>query len=91
MNIKIDNIVLNDRKRKLNKDKVMELADSFKLLGQLEPILVDINKMRDANLFSEQRKVTMNTDGYTGFITYTIEELEYNNCIIAKNKDICEK
>ena len=40
MNIKIDNIVLNDRKRKLNKDKVMELADSFKLLGQLEPITV---------------------------------------------------
>ena len=57
----------------------------------VEWILVDINKMRDANLFSEQRKVTMNTDGYTGFITYTIEELEYNNCIIAKNKDICEK
>ncbi len=40
MNIKIDNIVLNDRKRKLNKDKAMELADSFKLLGQLEPITV---------------------------------------------------
>ncbi len=40
MNIKIDNIVLNDRKRKLNKDKVMELAGSFKLLGQLEPITV---------------------------------------------------
>lgn len=40
MNIQIDNIIVNNRKRKLNKDKVKELSESFKLLGQLEPITI---------------------------------------------------
>lgn len=40
MNIQIDNIVVNNRKRKLNKDKVKELSESFKLLGQLESITI---------------------------------------------------
>lgn len=48
-------------------------------------ILIDINKMRDTGLLSEQRAVIMNKDGYTGFVTYTIDELESHNCIIAKN------
>lgn len=40
MQIKIDDIVINNRKRKLNKDKVKELAKSMKLIGQLEPITI---------------------------------------------------
>jgi len=40
MNIKISDIVVSIRKRKLNKDKVNELAESMKLIGQLEPITV---------------------------------------------------
>lgn len=38
--IRIGDIVIGNRKRELNKDKVEELADSFKLIGQLEPITV---------------------------------------------------
>jgi len=40
MNIKIDDIVINNRKRKLNNDKVRDLAESMKLIGQLEPIMI---------------------------------------------------
>jgi len=40
MNIKINDIVINSRKRKLNENKVKELAESMKLIGQLEPITV---------------------------------------------------
>ena len=40
--------------------------------------------MREADLFSEQRPIKMNKDGYTGFVTYTIKELEYHSCIISR-------
>lgn len=40
MNIKISDIVINDRKRKLNKDKARQLAESMKLIGQLEPVTI---------------------------------------------------
>ncbi|MEN6487655.1 MAG: ParB N-terminal domain-containing protein [Smithella sp.] len=40
MNIKINDIVVNNRKRKLNENKVKELAESMKIIGQLEPITV---------------------------------------------------
>jgi len=40
MNININEIVINSRKRKLNQDKVKELAESMKLIGQLEPIMI---------------------------------------------------
>ena len=40
MNIKINEIVIGSRRRKLNKDKVSELAESMKLIGQLEPITI---------------------------------------------------
>lgn len=40
MNIKINDIVINSRKRKLNKDKVRELAESMELIGQLQPITI---------------------------------------------------
>ena len=36
MKIKISDIVIGNRRRKLNKDKVSELAESMKLIGQLE-------------------------------------------------------
>ena len=40
MNIKIREIEIGSRKRKLNEDKVKELAESLNLLGQLEPITI---------------------------------------------------
>jgi len=40
MNIKINDVVISSRKRKLNEDKVKELAESMKLIGQLEPITI---------------------------------------------------
>ena len=40
MKVDIDVIHINERKRKLNVDKVAELAESFLLLGQLEPITI---------------------------------------------------
>lgn len=43
MKVDIDSIRINDRKRKLNDDKVAELAESILLLGLLEPILVTQN------------------------------------------------
>ena len=40
MNIKINDIVIGSRRRKLNKDKVSVLAESMKLIGQLEPLTI---------------------------------------------------
>jgi len=40
MVIQINSIEVSNRKRSLNSDKVAEIAESFKLLGQLEPITV---------------------------------------------------
>lgn len=51
-------------------------------------ILVDINAMRKHGCFNDSRHVIMNKDGYTGFVTYSIEELESYNAIVAKNTHI---
>jgi len=40
MKVNINDIVISSRRRKLNKDKVSELAESMKLIGQLEPITI---------------------------------------------------
>lgn len=44
MKVDISSIRINERKRKLNADKVAELAESILLLGLLEPILVAQNR-----------------------------------------------
>ena len=49
-----------------------------------EWILVSIDAMRAAGLFSESRPVKMNTDGYTGFVCYQFHELENAGALIAK-------
>lgn len=46
-------------------------------------ILADINIMRDAGLFSEDRFITMNTDGRTGFISYELSELAAIGALLA--------
>lgn len=53
-----------------------------------EWVLVDLSVMRTKGLFDESRPVIMNKDGYTGFIIYTLKEL--NNCgaIVATNKGV---
>ena len=43
MEIKINLILVENRKRKLNSEKVVGLADSFALIGQLEPITVTLD------------------------------------------------
>lgn len=47
-------------------------------------ILVDIQKMRDGNLFNIDKEVRMNRDG-TGWIAYTQDELNQVNAIIARH------
>ena len=47
-------------------------------------ILVDIDAMRKADLLSENRKIIMNKDGVTGFVTYKIDELERCNALMAR-------
>jgi len=49
-----------------------------------EWMLVDINILRDNGCFSETRHITMNKDGITGFISFSIPELEYWNALVAK-------
>ena len=51
-----------------------------------EWILVDINIMRLNNCFSEARPVIMNRDGVTGFVTYSIKELQSYNALVASQK-----
>jgi len=48
-------------------------------------ILVDMNKMRQSGLLEEQRNVKMNRDNSTGFIAYSIQELEAYGLIVAKH------
>ena len=43
MKLNVNSISVNDRKRKLNAEKVDNLAESFALLGQLEPITIAKN------------------------------------------------
>ena len=52
MIIKIDDIIINSRKRKLNTYKVKELAESMKIIGQLEPITVTSGNVLLAVLLS---------------------------------------
>ena len=49
----------------------------------LEWMLVDINKLRDNDCFTETRHITMNRDNVTGFITFSIPELKYWDAIVA--------
>ena len=53
-----------------------------------EWMLIDLNKMREYNAFSEDRPVTMNDDNYTGFVTYSIPELEEMDAVVTKQINI---
>lgn len=48
-----------------------------------EWVLVDISIMRLNNCFTKKRSITMNRDGRTGFVTYSIKELQKYNAIVA--------
>jgi len=41
MDVKISDIKVVGRKRELNEEKIRDLANSFKLLGQLQPIVIN--------------------------------------------------
>ena len=49
----------------------------------IEWIFVDIDIMRQKGLLSEKREITMNKDGYTGFVKYTQFELKQCGALIA--------
>ncbi|MDI9482699.1 MAG: hypothetical protein QM315_05905 [Bacillota bacterium] len=51
-----------------------------------EWILVDIGIMRLNDLFAETRPITMNKDGYTGFVTYPIQELQRYGAVVASKR-----
>jgi len=42
MDVKISDIKVVGRKRELNEEKIRDLANSFKLLGQLQPIVINL-------------------------------------------------
>ena len=48
-------------------------------------LLIDLNVMRSKGCFDESRPVTMNKDGYTAFVKYSLPELERYNAIVAIN------
>lgn len=52
--------------------------------GVCDWILVDINKMRAAGLLNTSRAIILNKDGYTGFCTYTILELESAKALVSR-------
>jgi len=56
MKIKLEEIEIRNRKRNLNPDKVTELASSFSLLGQLQPISV-INKNHGFELLAGWHRI----------------------------------
>lgn len=47
-------------------------------------ILVDLNMMRRAGLLSENRPITKNKDGRTGFVSYSISELKMAGALVAR-------
>ena len=53
-----------------------------------EWMLLDINKMREHDAFSESRPIIMNNDNYTGFVTYSIPELEEMDAVVTKQINI---
>ena len=52
----------------------------------LEWIIVDLDKVRSANLLDAERKTIMNKDGTTGFINITIKELKDANALVHHAK-----
>lgn len=51
-------------------------------------ILIDINIMRLNDCFIDTRPIIMNKDGYTGFVKYSIRELQNIGAIIAQSGSI---
>jgi len=49
-----------------------------------EWILVDIDKMRESGLIYQDKEIRMNKDGYTGFVNFSLQELDSINAIIAR-------
>lgn len=49
-------------------------------------IIVDLDKMRQLDLFDDNRSTIKNPDGRTGFVAYSKDELSKNGCLIAKGK-----
>jgi len=48
-------------------------------------LLIDLNAMRSKGCFDKNRPITMNKDGYTGFVKYSLQELKSYNAIVATN------
>ena len=57
----------------------------------VEWVLLDINIMRINKLFDETRPIIMNKDGYTGFITYSLPELNKIGAIVAADLLVINK
>ena len=57
----------------------------------VEWVLLDINIMRLNKLFDETRPIIMNKDGYTGFITYSLPELNKIGAIVAADLLVINK
>lgn len=49
-----------------------------------EWIFIDINRMRETGLIYHDRQITKNPDNTTGFVSYSIPELLYHNCLVKR-------
>jgi len=47
-------------------------------------ILVDVDAMRLCGLLADERPTKMNKDGYTGFVSYSINELDTAGALVAR-------
>jgi hypothetical protein len=50
-------------------------------------ILVDLEKLRNSGLLTNERPVTTNPDRTTGFVAYSINELALNKCVVFDSKN----
>jgi hypothetical protein len=48
-----------------------------------EWVLIDLNILRNSGLLNEKRQTIMNTDKKTGFVVFTIAELEKNKAVVS--------
>ena len=49
-------------------------------------VLVDIEKMRQKGFFEQNRGIIKNKDGQTGFVAYSIDELNDKGCVVFDSK-----
>ena len=86
MKVNIDDIKVSERLRKLDNSKVDELVDSIKLLGLLQPIVVDT----DNNLLSGLHRLeAFKSIGYENIACKIVNLSEQKNRLVEIDENLC--